>query len=84
MLSIHLAKLRSSAMPWGIKALTKRELNQVFTGSRLFLNSLFLELATYFGGGIAEHPAAPSFASIWRTPIHTISYQCDYGHGVGR
>ena len=67
--------LRSCARPWGLLALSLRELRQLGTGSHLMLNSLAIELRVCLGGGgsVMEHPSIPDneeLASIWRTPQH--------------
>lgn len=67
--------LRSASLSWGIPYRSLRELVQVGTGSRLMLNSLYLDLIIVDQGGISlmEHPDCPwdpEFASVWRSKIH--------------
>ena len=67
--------LRSASLSWGIPHRSLRELVQVGTGSRLMLNSLYLDLIIVDQGGISlmEHPDCPwdpEFASVWRSKIH--------------
>lgn len=67
--------LRSADMSWGIPYRSHRELLQVGTGSRLMLNSMYLDLIITDQGGVSlmEHPDCPwdpEFASVWRSKVH--------------
>ena len=65
--------LRSYERLLGLSALTRRELEQLGTGSMFFLQGLLLLSYQIVGGGcfISEHPAPPwdaSRPSIWTSP----------------
>ena len=65
--------LRSAAELWGLPGLKMKELRQVQVGSVLHLQTLYLLIQTWKGGGafVSEHPAIPSNptrASTWTSP----------------
>ena len=67
--------LRSAAELWGLPGLKMKELQQVQVGSILHLQTLYLLIQTWRGGGafVSEHPAIPSDptirASTWTSPV---------------
>ena len=66
--------LRSAAELWGLPGLKMRELQQVQVGSLLHLQTLYLLVQVWKGGGafVSEHPAIPSDptrASTWTSPV---------------
>ena len=74
--------LRSADRPWGIDALSARELRHLLQGSQLMLTNLCLDLevAVHGGGTGMEDPHTPSdesHPSIWRTAAHK-SYHMEF------
>lgn len=63
--------IRTPTHPWGLPALSVRELRQLYVGTQLLLfavEALYL-LAIFNGIGLLEHPAEPDdlhHVSIWR------------------
>lgn len=62
--------LRTAARPWGLEAMSLKEIKQVIFGDTLlgFVNALLV----CGGTGLVEHPSCPrkeSSASIWRTVL---------------
>lgn len=69
--------LRSAAAPWGLEALSYRELTQLSTGSALMTSNVSIEAEIVLndGASIMEHPAPhsnPDYASVWRTALQRV------------
>ena len=70
--------LRSAAEPWGLAALSHRELSQLSTGSALMTSNVSIEVEIVLndGASIMEHPAPhsnPDYASVWRTALQRLT-----------
>lgn len=66
--------LRSQQAPWGLAQLSFKELCQIFVGSGLLLQGVWLAILVALTGSVSilEHPAAPyeeDRASVWRTGL---------------